>query len=317
MSTGWSQTPGTFIAKQSGTSSLIIKPNTTSSNNFVNGFQSTVTSGATTVLISSSAQQQFFTGTGGQTVNLPSTTGLLTGQTYYIVNNTSGQLFIENTVSTPLLTMESDTTATFTVLQGTNVWNNEYYTPLPPTDVGGLIVGSGTNTYGNLPIGTSGQYLLCDGFSPYWGDAPLTNVNFTATGGSCSAVTATVTQVTAWTVGVDNTFSFNTGSSYFTVPLGGIYLVTASITFESRHNLYDCQCLISVNNSISWVGEFNHSPVNALGSCSVSWPHQFTINDKIRILCFQNSGSTTDVTSQPYVTWTVTGMGGLSGTIIP
>lgn len=39
----------------------------------------------------------------------------------------------------------------------------------PPTSVGGLVVGTGTSTYGNLPIGTSGQCLTSNGTTAAWG----------------------------------------------------------------------------------------------------------------------------------------------------
>src|SRR5579875_1276191 len=39
----------------------------------------------------------------------------------------------------------------------------------PSTTAGGLIYGTGTNSYGNLPLGTSGQCLQSNGTTLVWG----------------------------------------------------------------------------------------------------------------------------------------------------
>src|SRR5579885_2059643 len=63
----------------------------------------------------------------------------------------------------------------------------------PSTAAGGLIYGTGTNSYGNLPLGTSGQCLQSNGTTLVWG-ACGSGSGFTA-GGDLSG-TATIQTVT-------------------------------------------------------------------------------------------------------------------------
>lgn len=64
--------------------------------NIIQGYSSTVVSGATTSLSSSSDKHQFFTGgSAGQTVKLPNTTTLDTGVDYRITNVSTGTISVE------------------------------------------------------------------------------------------------------------------------------------------------------------------------------------------------------------------------------
>ncbi len=189
---------------------------------------------------------------------------------------------------------------------------------LPNTLTGGLPIGSGVDEYVNLPIGPATDVLTSNGTTAYWapstGGSGGTAVNFTATGGLVpSATSGVATKVINWTAGVDTQTGFTPGTATYTVQLAGLYLINASVTFTTTYGLYDCQCMIYVNGSQAWVGEFSHSPVNALGTCSISWTHTFAVNDTVNIYCLQNSGVSLSIAPQPYCTWTMASLGGASG----
>jgi hypothetical protein len=70
-------------------------------NNHASAKTSTVTSAGTTTLTIASAQVQEFTGTNAHTVRLPST-GVIAGQTYTIINNSTGSVTIQASDGTTL-----------------------------------------------------------------------------------------------------------------------------------------------------------------------------------------------------------------------
>ena len=67
-----------------------------SANNFLSGYTTVVTAAATTTLTVTSTYQQYFTGTTTQTVVLPVTSTLELGQSFYIVNNSTGVVTVES-----------------------------------------------------------------------------------------------------------------------------------------------------------------------------------------------------------------------------
>jgi hypothetical protein len=100
------------------------------SNNFLEGFTTTATAGGTTTLLSSSAAIQEFTGALTQTIVMPVVTTLLSGQTYKIINNSSGNLTINSSGGNLILTMAANTVAFITCVLTTGTtassWNSSY-----------------------------------------------------------------------------------------------------------------------------------------------------------------------------------------------
>lgn len=80
-----------------------------SANNFLNGYVTTATAGATTTLTVASAGQQFFTGSSNQTVLLPVTSTLVVGQTYLIINNSSGTVTVQSSGANTIQAMAANT----------------------------------------------------------------------------------------------------------------------------------------------------------------------------------------------------------------
>ena len=102
-----------------------------SANNNIQGYATTVTSGGTTTLVVGSAYQQYFTGSASHTVKLPVVSSFALGQSFYIVNNSSGLVVtIESSGGNTVQAMASNTWCLVTCIltSGTSAssWNVEY-----------------------------------------------------------------------------------------------------------------------------------------------------------------------------------------------
>ena len=96
---------------------------------FIPGFTTTATAAGTTTLTVNSTQLQFFTGATTQTVVLP-TTGIVAGQQYMIMNNSTGTVTVNASGGTTLQVMAPSTMATVAALVATPTtaanWNSMY-----------------------------------------------------------------------------------------------------------------------------------------------------------------------------------------------
>lgn len=101
-----------------------------SANSFLSGYASTATAATTTTLTVSSAYQQFFTGSTTETVVLPMTSTLALGQSFYIVNNSTGVVTVESSGLNTVQAMAAGTSLLVTCIltSGTTAasWNIEY-----------------------------------------------------------------------------------------------------------------------------------------------------------------------------------------------
>lgn len=130
-----------------------------SANNFLGGFATTTTAAGTTTLTVASKQYQQFTGATTQTVVLPVVSTLVTGQSFVIINKSSGALTINSSGGNLVQTAAANTTTTVNCVLVTGTtdasWN--------AANVGGSgISGLTTNT---LPKATSATTLGDSGFS--------------------------------------------------------------------------------------------------------------------------------------------------------
>ena len=159
------------FAQSTQVGNLKVLGNISSSQNLVNGYASTVTSGGTTTLTVNSAGQQYFTGSSNQTCVLPIVSTLALGQKYLIINNSSGSVTVNSSGGNTLQAMAASTKLTATVisLSGTGAasWSFEY----SPNLGGGVtsvaasvpsflsVSGSPITTSGTLAITLSGTAL--------------------------------------------------------------------------------------------------------------------------------------------------------------
>ena len=79
-------------------------------------FTTTATAAATTTLTSSSTYFQFFTGTTTQTITLPVTSTLATGWSFYIVNNSTGDLTVNSSGANLVITVIPGTSVMVTCI---------------------------------------------------------------------------------------------------------------------------------------------------------------------------------------------------------
>lgn len=101
-----------------------------SANSLIDGYTTTATAAGTTTLLVGSTKQQYFTGATTQTVLLPVTSTLALGQSFYIVNNSSGVVTVQSSGANTIQAMAANTTLLVTVIltSGTTAasWNAEY-----------------------------------------------------------------------------------------------------------------------------------------------------------------------------------------------
>jgi len=80
------------------------------------GFTTTATAAGTTTLTNTSSYYQQFTGTTTQTVRLPVTSTLVTGWTFHIVNNSTGNVSVQSSGANAVITVLPGTTAMCTCI---------------------------------------------------------------------------------------------------------------------------------------------------------------------------------------------------------
>lgn len=95
-------------------------------NAVIPGFTTTATAAGTTTMTISSTQTQVWTGTNIQTVKLP-TTSVAAGQTYTIVNKSTGLVTVQSSGANIITVLPSGVEATFVSLQATPTTAAHWY----------------------------------------------------------------------------------------------------------------------------------------------------------------------------------------------
>jgi hypothetical protein len=129
-----------------------------SANSYVSAQTSTATAAGTTTLTIASSQTQVFTGTTTQTVLLP-TTGVVAGQKYTIVNNSTGTVTVQSSAANFVCDVDASRHGVFTALIDTPT-SNAHWRPMVPTD--------GTTSRTVVQRDTNG-WATCVGFLPFRG----------------------------------------------------------------------------------------------------------------------------------------------------
>lgn len=133
-STGSSATPTAVSMVTTATASAILLRDSNANaiaNNFLRNYTTTATAGGTTTLTVSSAYFQYFTGTSTQTVTLPVASTLANGQSWVIVNKSTGAVTIQTSGTNTLVILAAGTSATVTCINtaggtGTASWDYTY-----------------------------------------------------------------------------------------------------------------------------------------------------------------------------------------------
>jgi hypothetical protein len=146
---------------------------------FAAGYTTTATAAGTTTLTVSSNQQQYFTGTTTQTVVLPVTSTLVLGQSYRIVNNSTGAVTVQSSGANAIIVVAPGTQVQLTCIltSGTTAasWDSKV--------VGGVISGaptastSGTSiSFTGLPPGVKWVDFMFAGLSTNGTSTPMIQI---------------------------------------------------------------------------------------------------------------------------------------------
>tara|TARA_R110000868_G_scaffold296804_1_gene557170 strand:+ start:227 stop:1078 length:852 start_codon:yes stop_codon:yes gene_type:complete len=181
------------------------------------------------------------------------------------------------------------------------------------TAAGDIVVGTGSGTYDNLPIGTTGQVLTADTtVSPYkvkWASTAGTFTGCLAvtTAASQSISNATFTAKSFPGTDVYDTDGFHdpaTNNSRITIPtgLGGYYLVYGQVNWDAnatgRRLLY-----IRKNGTAIYFVEGFASSASIYPTNTVSIIDNFAAGDYLELFVYQNSGGSLNVLGDPAATF--------------
>ena len=173
------------------------------------------------------------------------------------------------------------------------------------TASGDIVVGTGSGTYDNLPIGTTGQVLTADTtVSPYkvkWSTLSSGFVGCSLTKSAAQSISNGTETVVTFDTEAFDTNGFHTGTDgKITVPSGkaGKYLVTAQIMSNSSGSV--TQGGMRKNGS----GVFTHyvsgaTPVTA-PCVLINTIIDLAVADYLEIFVYQGSGSAKDVLANSY-----------------
>lgn len=192
---------------------------------FAAGYTTTVTAAGTTTLTVSSSQQQYFTGSTTQTVVLPVTSTLVLGQSYKIVNNSTGTVTVQSSGANTILSMAGGASAEFVVIltSGTSAasWD---YRPIGPTL--GTVVASTS--------GTSKDYTI-----PSWAKRVTIMLSAVSTNGTSLPIVQLGTGGTPETSGyagalsvlttVADTTNYSTGFIFGSSSVSNVYHGTIAV----------------------------------------------------------------------------------------
>jgi hypothetical protein len=190
---------------------------------------------------------------------------------------------------------------------GTVTITNDMATTI--TAAGDIVVGTGSGTYDNLPIGTTAQVLTADTtVSPYkvkWATPSSSTPAFVGCGltksSSQSIATGTETKVTFQTEKFD-TDGFHTGSdARITIPSGkaGKYLITGQVMCNSTG--YQTQGGIKINGSTDLAINYISGATPVAAPCMVvNNIVSLAVADYIELFIYQASGVNKDVLSDAY-----------------
>ncbi len=236
-----------------------------SANNFLRGYTTTATAASTTTLTVASTQQQFFTGSSTQSVVLPVTSTLVLGQSYMLINNSTGIVTVKSSDGTAISILATGTQATFTCIltSGTTPasWNSDYGGMVPWTPVftfatlgdltvvytvqAGFYTKSGNMIYANFNLAftptftTSASIVTITGL-PLISKLSTGNVSY----GSC------LISAPAFPVGTTSIYCYNNAGTS-TVLLGASGTATAAANFSVTQ--FTTGVARTVNGSLSYL----------------------------------------------------------------
>ena len=175
---------------------------TLTTGNYVTAFSTGVAAGGTFTLTNASPGQDIITGSTTQTIKLPVTSTLNLGQSYFIVNNSTGVVTVQSSGGNTIQALAASSFATFTCISqvGTSntSWSVEYTAPAgTPTFSGltqwGAMYANSTTSIASTAAPTQGSDVLTStsaSAAPIW-QVPATGQYAQAYFGSASSWSTT------------------------------------------------------------------------------------------------------------------------------
>jgi hypothetical protein len=177
------------------------------------------------------------------------------------------------------------------------------------TASGDMIIGTGSGTFDNLPIGTTGQVLTADTtVSPYkvkWAAAPASTPTFVGASAKDNADQAiantTYTKLTFNTEQFDTDafHSTSTNTSRMTIPAGkaGKYLITGYINWES--NSSGQRTFVVYKNNV-FFQSFGSEAASGNANAISSFVMDLAVADYVELAAYQSSGGSLNVDDGRY-----------------
>jgi hypothetical protein len=159
--------PATYLKVANNLSDVASEPTAFAN---LRNYTTTATAATTTTLTAASTFQQFFTGTTTQTILLPVTSTLQLGQSYYIVNNSTGVVTVQSSGGNTIQAMAAGTTLMVTAILLTGTTAASWYANYGILPGGALTLASlkfnpttggivGTTTNDNAAAGNVGEFV--------------------------------------------------------------------------------------------------------------------------------------------------------------
>lgn len=218
------------------------------------GFTNTATTGGTTTLSNVSSYYQLFTGTLNQTVVLPLANTVITGWTFHIANNSTGNLTVQSSGANTVITVVSGTTAMCTCILASGIDENSWEAGLTDfstyTGTGSVVLGN-TPTLANPTINAYTESVTAIGNSSTTQTINIAN---------STIITATLTANCTWTMpsntaGKSFILLLKTGNGGFTSTFTGVkFPANTAPTITTTANNMDILTFIA--DGANWYGNF-------------------------------------------------------------
>lgn len=227
---------GTGVASAATASTIMTRDSNGLANvvNLNEGFTSTATAAGTTTLTVSSNYYQFFTGATTQTVTLPVATTLVNGQSWLIVNNSTGAVTVQTSGANTLIILAAGTSASVTCVNtaggtGTASWSASYYglatTSAKKLSVSNSLTLAGTDGTTMTFPSTSATIARTDAANTFTGVQTMTSPSIT---------TSLTTASTSFDLVNTTATTLNIGGAATTLTIGGT--PTTAATFNIATN---------------------------------------------------------------------------------
>ncbi len=264
-----------------------------SADSFIVNYATIATAAATTTLTVDSVQQQYFTGSTTQTVVLPVTSTLVLGQTYRIVNSSSGTVTVQSSGANNIIALVANTEAILTCILVTGTTAASWDYQIKPTNSAGTGTGqlvrdtSPTLVTPLLGTPTSGSLINCTN--------PPSNatVFHVSRNTNPTITTSTFVKVQYASEVVDKGSYYDNATNFRYTPLiAGTYCIYANAVFNNNITA-GVTCIIAIYKNGSIYSQSTFGPVTGTSYASASHVTGVSLNgstDYIEAFIYHEAG---------------------------